>query len=193
LEWWAPPSSRKRTRNEKKPTTRAGSVGFVFFPSYTDADGIRKASCAPARARSEKGNEMNIALIGGVERRETDLLEIARQRRHKLEYHSGHVAGRGADSLRSLIERADLIVFQTAINSHGSMYVAKRTAQKLGKAFVVMRKCGPARLAALLALLPLCAKRIVHDGALIGFGEPALLFARSNADHVATSRRAHRA
>jgi hypothetical protein len=96
---------------------------------------------------------VNIALIGGVERRETDLLEIARRRGHRLEYHSGHVAGRGADGLRSAIERADLVVFQTAINSHGSMYLAKRTAQKLGKEFVVVRKCGPARFVALLAEL----------------------------------------
>jgi hypothetical protein len=44
-----------------------------------------------------------------------------------------------------------MVVFQTAINSHGSMYIAKRLSRQLGKAFVVLRKCGPARLEALLA------------------------------------------
>ena len=93
---------------------------------------------------------MNIVLIGGVERRETDLLEIARRAGHRLEYHSGHVGGRGAAGLRAIIERADLVIFQTAISSHGSMYVAKATARQFGKAFVIMRKCGPARFEALL-------------------------------------------
>jgi hypothetical protein len=93
---------------------------------------------------------MNIVLIGGVERRETDLLAIARRAGHHLEYHSGHVGGRGASGLQSLIERADLVIFQTAINSHGSMYLAKRAAQKFGKAFIVVRNCGPAKLQAML-------------------------------------------
>lgn len=93
---------------------------------------------------------MNIVLIGGVERRETDLLEIARRAGHRLEYHGGHVGGRGAAGLRSIIERADLVIFQTAISSHGSMYVAKATARQFGKPFIVVRKCGPARFEALL-------------------------------------------
>jgi hypothetical protein len=93
---------------------------------------------------------MNIVLIGGVERRETDLLAIARRAGHHLEYHSGHVGGRGASGLQSLIERADLVIFQTAVNSHGSMYLAKRAAQKHGKPFMVVRNCGPAKLEALL-------------------------------------------
>ncbi|MET0593208.1 MAG: DUF2325 domain-containing protein [Polyangiaceae bacterium] len=93
---------------------------------------------------------MNIVLIGGVERRETDLLEIARRAGHRLEYHSGHVGGRGAAGLRSIIERADWVIFQTAISSHGSMYLAKSTARQFGKTFIVLRKCGPAKFEALL-------------------------------------------
>ena len=96
---------------------------------------------------------MNIALIGGVERRETDLRLLAHEAGHELEYHSGDTGGRGAAGLRSLIERSDLVVFQTAINSHGSMYLAKRLARQLGKHFIVVRKCGPARWTTLLGEL----------------------------------------
>jgi hypothetical protein len=102
---------------------------------------------------------MHLLLIGGVERREAELLDVAERAGHCLAYHSGDVGGRGAIGLRSLIERADMIVFQTAINSHGSMYLAKRHARQLGKAFVVVRKCGPARLEALLAELNSAAAR----------------------------------
>jgi Uncharacterized protein conserved in bacteria (DUF2325) len=93
---------------------------------------------------------MNIAVIGGVERREADLRDLARRAGHRLEYHSGDMGGRGTAGLRSLIERADVVVFQTAINSHGSMYLAKRLARQLGKDFMLVRKCGPAKLEALL-------------------------------------------
>ena len=93
---------------------------------------------------------MNIALIGGVERREVDFRTLAHDAGHRLEYHSGDTGGRGAAGLRALLERADLVVFQTAINSHGSMYLAKRLARQLGKDFVIVRKCGPAKWAALL-------------------------------------------
>jgi len=93
--------------------------------------------------------EMNIALIGGVERREAELERIARHAGHRLECHGGHVGGRGADALRAVIERADVVVIQTFVNSHGSMYLAKRVARQLGKILLVVRTCGPARLEAL--------------------------------------------
>jgi len=96
---------------------------------------------------------MNIALIGGVERREADLGRIARRAGHRLEYHGGHMGGRGAEALRAAIERADLVVIQIAVNSHGSMYLAKKLARQLGKVLLVVRTCGPARLEALLGEL----------------------------------------
>jgi hypothetical protein len=101
---------------------------------------------------------MNVLLIGGVERRETDLSDVAARAGHSLAYHGGDVGGRGAIALRSLIERSDMVVFQTAINSHGSMYIAKRLTRQLDKAFVVVRKCGPARLEALFVELNRAAR-----------------------------------
>ena len=38
---------------------------------------------------------------------------------HAIEFHTGHVGGRGATDLRALIERVDLVVILTEINSHG--------------------------------------------------------------------------
>jgi len=93
---------------------------------------------------------MNIAIVGGVERREAELTGIARRAGHRLEYHGGHMGGRRADGLRAVIERADLVVVQTSVNSHGSMYLAKKLARQLGKIMVIVRTCGPSRLAALL-------------------------------------------
>jgi hypothetical protein len=94
---------------------------------------------------------MNIAIVGGVEHREEQLASVAQRAGHRLEYHGGHVGGRGADGLRAVIERADVVILQTSVNSHGSMYLAKKVARQLGRKFVVVRTCGPARLAMLLS------------------------------------------
>ena len=93
---------------------------------------------------------MNVAIVGGVEHREASLEQVARRAGHRLEYHGGHVGGRGADGLRAVIERADIVVLQTAVNSHGSMYLAKKLSRQLGKELVVVRSCGPTRLTTLL-------------------------------------------
>jgi hypothetical protein len=98
-------------------------------------------------------SRMNIALVGGIERNEAELTQIARRAGHTLEYHGGHIGGRGADGLRSLVERADLVVLQTLVNSHGSMYLAKKVARQLGKGLVIVRTFGPAKLEALLGEL----------------------------------------
>jgi hypothetical protein len=98
---------------------------------------------------------MNIVLIGGVERLGGDLERVARRAGHRLEYHGGHVGGRGADALRAAIERAHVVVVQTLVNSHGSMYLAKKFARQFGKPLFVVRTCGPARLETLFAELGL--------------------------------------
>jgi hypothetical protein len=96
---------------------------------------------------------MNIAIVGGVERNQSELDLLVRRAGHQLEYHGGHIGGRGAEGLRAAIERADVVVLQTVVNSHGSMYLTKKLARQLGKPMMVVRTCGPSRLLALIDLL----------------------------------------
>jgi hypothetical protein len=96
---------------------------------------------------------MKITLVGGLIRRENELAQMARRAGHELEWHSGDVGGRGAEGLRAAVERADLVVILTEINSHGSMYLAKKVARQLGRETLVLRKCGPAKFESLLGLL----------------------------------------
>jgi len=93
---------------------------------------------------------MNIALVGGIARCEPDLDCLAREAGHHLEFHRGHVGGRGADGLKAMIERANVVIIVTQINSHGSMYLAKKVARQLGRDALVLRKCGPVTFQALL-------------------------------------------
>jgi hypothetical protein len=93
---------------------------------------------------------MRIGWIGGRERNETQLEKIAERNGHRLEFHSGHVGGRGAGDLRALVERSDFLVIVTDVNSHGAVLLAKKLAQRAGRASLVIRCCGTARFQALL-------------------------------------------
>jgi hypothetical protein len=96
---------------------------------------------------------MRIAFIGGLHRNENQIVEIAEKAGHQLDFHPGVVGGRGAGELRSAIERADLVIIVTDVNSHGAVLLAKKLCQKLGRGTLVLRRCGAARFRQLLDAL----------------------------------------
>ncbi|MFO0697025.1 MAG: DUF2325 domain-containing protein [Polyangiales bacterium] len=94
---------------------------------------------------------MRVGIVGGVERQEPDLHRIAERAGHEVEFHSGHVRGRGQETLASLVERCDLVVIVTDVNSHGAVRGARDLARRRGRTAVVTRKFGPSRLSMLFA------------------------------------------
>ena len=96
---------------------------------------------------------MRIGLIGGVERDERKLARVAMLRGYELEYHPGHLHGGMVQRLESLVERSQLVVIVTDVNSHGAVQIARRAAHKLGRTALVVRRCGPAKLEQLLDAL----------------------------------------
>lgn len=107
---------------------------------------------------------MRIGWIGGRERNEGQLERIAEDRGHVLEFHSGHVGGRGAGDLRALVERSDFLVIVTDVNSHGAVLLTKKVAQRLGRASLVIRRCGTSRFAALLDALAIREQNLAATG-----------------------------
>lgn len=108
---------------------------------------------------------MRIGWIGGRERNETALEKIAERRGHTLEFHSGHVGGRGADSIRTLVERSDFLVIVTDVNSHGAVLLAKKAAAQLGRSSLVIRRCGSSRFQALIEALDVRAANLLAQPA----------------------------
>ncbi len=94
---------------------------------------------------------VRIGLVGGVERNESDYRHIAERAGHSLEFHSGHIGGRGSATLAGLVRSVDFLIVTTDVNSHGAVQLARREARKLGVPVVLYRRCSPARLAALVA------------------------------------------
>ena len=93
---------------------------------------------------------MRITLIGGIERNESQLIAIATEAGHALEFHPGHIGGRGSDEIRSAIERADFVIIVTDVNSHGAVLLAKKVCRQMGRGALVLKRCGPSRFRQLL-------------------------------------------
>ena len=96
---------------------------------------------------------MRILLVGGLDRNEAQLSTLAAAHGHDLELHTGDVGGRGAEMLTRKIERADLVVIATEVNSHGGVLLAKKVVRKYAKPSLLLRKVGHSRLQALFNAL----------------------------------------
>jgi len=120
---------------------------------------------------------MRIGWVGGVERYEVQLGQLARAAGHELEYHRGDVRGRGAQSLEGLVERCQLIVILTETNSHGAVQLARKLAKQRGRGTLLLRKSGIARFGKLLEAIDQAKNRgfFGADGSVGAGYEAALL------------------
>ena len=96
---------------------------------------------------------MHIGLIGGVERGEQRYAAAAASCGHSFEFHGGDTAGRGSNSLEALVERADLVICVTDVNSHAAVLGARKHARTLGRRCLLTRRLGLSRFRALLSEL----------------------------------------
>jgi hypothetical protein len=93
---------------------------------------------------------MHIGLVGGIDRNAPLYGELARECGHSVECHTGVLAGRGSDSLAALVERSDLVVVITDVNSHAGVLGARRLSRARGRRCVLVRKMGTSRFRTLL-------------------------------------------
>jgi phosphoglycerate dehydrogenase-like enzyme len=96
---------------------------------------------------------MHIGLVGGLDRSEAQYRQLAERAGHSLEWHTGDLAGRGAGTLEALVERADIVIVVTAVNSHGAVWRARKLTKLRGKRLLLLARCGVSKFAALLSEL----------------------------------------
>jgi hypothetical protein len=93
---------------------------------------------------------MRIAVVGGVERTEGRLVDIASRAGHQLEFHHGHMSGPASQRLHNLVERADVIVIVTDVNSHAAVSYAREVARRARRPVRLVRRFGSSQLRAFL-------------------------------------------
>ena len=96
---------------------------------------------------------MRIAVIGGLERHEAELSRRAEMLGHAVEFHRGRVGGRHAGELESMVQRCELAIIVTQVNSHGAMYIAKKTAARHARPALLVRTCSPSSFSTILESL----------------------------------------
>lgn len=103
-----------------------------------------------AQVPAQRRRRLRIGLIGGVDRLPALLARAAASVGCEIEHHTGHMTGRGADGLASIIHRADMVVILTDVNSHNAVLAARRLATARGCPHYLMRRCSPRNLVALI-------------------------------------------
>ena len=93
---------------------------------------------------------MRIAVVGGHERIESRLRDVASASGHELDFHPGHMSGPGSDRLRALVDRCDLLVIVTEINSHAAVLHARSLARRSGCPVRLLRRLGTSQLRGIL-------------------------------------------
>ncbi len=105
------------------------------------AAGNRRAGCPLEK--------MKIAVVGGAEKTAPEYRCVVQELGGECLYHDG-CTGSGADRLRRVIGRADVVVCITSINSHGAMKMAKTFCKRKGKRLLVTREAGACSLRKML-------------------------------------------
>jgi hypothetical protein len=96
---------------------------------------------------------MRLGIVGGLGRSPPLYGRVAEARGHEALFHDGSLTGRGRRCLERLVDTCDLVVIVTDVNSHGAVQLARRLLRERGRSPLLLRRCGLARFAALLATL----------------------------------------
>ena len=96
---------------------------------------------------------MHIGIVGGLDCNEGFYQDLATRAGHRFEHHNGHLAGRGTASLGTLVDRCDVVIVVTDVNSHAAVWRVRRLTKQRGNRCILMSRCGPSKFTALLAQL----------------------------------------
>lgn len=96
---------------------------------------------------------MRIVIIGGLERAEQHFERLAAAAGYEVHFHDGRTGGRGADVLERLVERCDVVVILTDVNSHGGVQIARRAMRERGRTPLLLRRLSLSKFQQLLAAL----------------------------------------
>ncbi|MCB2227912.1 MAG: DUF2325 domain-containing protein [Desulfarculaceae bacterium] len=106
--------------------------------------GQARAGARPARSRCPLRGR-SVAVIGGLDRLEKNYTEIIEQMGGSCLCHTGKVRS-GARRLRQIVNKSDLVVFLTPINSHAAMNVVKKQCKLCEKPFCPLNCTSPTAL-----------------------------------------------
>lgn len=82
-----------------------------------------------------------IGVVGGLKRLEQGYCDVVERLGGECLFHSGETKS-GVQSLRQLVDKSDMVVCITSINSHGAMHIVKKQCKRCQKQFCPMKGTG---------------------------------------------------
>ena len=86
-----------------------------------------------------------VAVIGGLDRMEAIYRKVVEGLGAEFEFHCGRVKD-GCQTVQGLINRSDIVIFITTVNSHAALKVTKTICKKKYKKFIALRERGAGSL-----------------------------------------------
>lgn len=93
---------------------------------------------------------MRIGIVGGLDRSELSYERLARDHGHEVEVHDGDMRGTAVAALAGLVDRPDLVVIVTDINSHNAVRQTRKLLRTHPRRSLLVRRLGLSRFLALL-------------------------------------------
>lgn len=93
---------------------------------------------------------MRVGIVGGLDRSEQAYQRAVGALGHEVEHHTGYMRGQASHALERLVERSDLVVIVTDVNSHVAVQTTRRLLRERSRQAVLVRRLGLARLVALV-------------------------------------------
>jgi hypothetical protein len=96
-----------------------------------------------------------VAVIGGLDRMETIYRRVVKKLGGEFEFHCGRVRD-GCQAVQGLINRSDIVIFITTVNSHAALKATKTICKKNCKKFVALKQRGAGSLERTLRSVSAC-------------------------------------
>lgn len=98
---------------------------------------VRHVLCLPIMNKITR-----LGVVGGVERSFRHLLARSLSRNIRVEFHAGHMRGSGERELNTLVQRSDLIVLVTDVNSHNAVHRTRELTRHYQRPCFIVRRLG---------------------------------------------------
>lgn len=99
-------------------------------------------------------NITRLGVVGGVERAFRHLLDRSLCRDVRVEFHAGHMNGSGERELSSLVQRCDVVIVVTGVNSHNAVRRTRELTRLYQRPCFIVRRLGTQLFSEILDTLP---------------------------------------
>jgi len=99
-------------------------------------------------------NITRLGVVGGVERAFRHLLDRSLGHDIRVEFHAGHMNGSGERELSSLVQRCDVVIVVTGVNSHNAVRRTRELTRLYQRPCFIVRRLGTQLFEEILESLP---------------------------------------